>query len=451
MNNPAGGDLRRRIARSWDMYQRAREIIAGGTQLLSRNPEMYAYGAAPIYAERADGGRIWDIDGNEYVDMMAGIGAYQLGYAYPAVEDAVRARVGSGPTYSVNHPVEVELAEELVSAVPCAEMVRYAKGGGDATAVAVRIARGFTGRDKVLFCGYHGWHDWYIAANLASPETLSAHLLPGVPSAGVPKVLAGTAIPFEYNNLDDLRGKLEAHRGEIACVIMEPCNSRLPNPGFLEGVRELTLKHGVVLLFDEVNTGFRLAPGGAQEFFGVKPDMAAFAKALGNGYPAAAVCGKREIMSCVERMFVSSTFWHDTVSLAAALAVVRELKSKPVCDRIREVGEDFSRRMNEICAGCGLPARVIGPPAMSALALDVADAMLSRKLLTLGIQEMVRRGVFWTGAHKILFTHTQRDLDHVLSAAEEVFAIMSRALREGTVDDLLEVPPKRSPFERRLV
>ncbi|HMC64065.1 MAG TPA: aminotransferase class III-fold pyridoxal phosphate-dependent enzyme, partial [Gemmataceae bacterium] len=214
-----------RICGSLGLYRRALQLIPGATQLVSRRPTRFAYGVSPIYAERAKGARFWDVDGNEYIDWVSGIGAIILGYADPVVDEAVRQQIATGTIYSINHELEIELAEELTKAIPCAEMVRYSKCGGEACAIAVRIARGVTGRDKILFCGYHGWHDWYLAANLSAEANLNAHLFPGIEPIGVPKALEGTAIPFPYGDLNALGQLLDDHRGQIAAVIMEPVRS----------------------------------------------------------------------------------------------------------------------------------------------------------------------------------------------------------------------------------
>src|SRR5215471_15091594 len=235
-----------RVRRSLELYRRALELIPGGTQLISRRPTRYANGVSPIYAARARGARFWDVDGNEYIDWVSGIGAVILGYCDPVVDESVREQMASGTMYSINHELEVELAEELVRTIPCAEMVRYAKCGGEACAMAVRIARGVTGRDLVLFCGYHGWHDWYLAANLAAEANLNTHLFPDIEPIGVPRALAGTVRPFPYGDLSALGQLLDDHKGQVAAVIMEPLRSDVPPPGYLEGVLKLCHQYDVV-------------------------------------------------------------------------------------------------------------------------------------------------------------------------------------------------------------
>src|SRR5262245_25549818 len=254
-----------RVARSMEMYRRAMELIPGGTQLISRRPSRFAYGVSPVYAARAKGARFWDVDGDEYIDWVSGIAAIILGYADPVVDQAVIEQIQTGTIYAVNHELEVELAEELCNTVPSAEMVRYAKCGGEACAIAVRIARGATGRDKILFCGYHGWHDWYLAANLSAEANLNAHLFPGLEPIGVPKALAETALPFPFGDVAKLGNLLDDHRGQVAAVIMEPLRSELPPAGYLEAVRRLCTERDVVLIFDEVSCGWRTSVGGIQE------------------------------------------------------------------------------------------------------------------------------------------------------------------------------------------
>jgi len=247
------------------LYRRALELIPGGTQLISRRPSRYANGVSPVYSARAKGARFWDVDGNEYIDWVSGIGAIILGYCDPAVDDAVREQVSRGMATSINSELELELAEEFCRTIPCAEMVRYAKCGGEACAIAVRIARGATGRDKVLFCGYHGWHDWYLAANLDAEANLNAHLYPGIEPIGIAQSLAETALPFSFGDLASLGQLLDDHFGEIATVMMEPLRSEVPPESYLTGVRKLCDERGVVLIFDEVSSGFRTRIGDIQD------------------------------------------------------------------------------------------------------------------------------------------------------------------------------------------
>jgi len=438
------------VNKSLRLFKKAEKLIPGGVQLLSRRPQLYAHGATPIYAAKAKGSHIWDIDGNEYIDTMAGVGAYQIGYCHEPVDRAVAKQIARGALYSCNHESEVEMAELLCEAVPCCEMVRYAKGGGDVNTVAVRIARGFTGKDKVVFCGYHGWHDWYIAANLGD-ETLESHLLPGVPATGVPKALTGTTIPFEYNNLDSLRSVLQANKGEVACIFLEACRFKAPEPKFIEGVRELATKHRAVLIFDEVVTGFRMALGGAQEYFGVTPDLATFAKAIGNGYPLAAVCGKREIMDVAKDMFISSTFWSDPVSLAAGIAVQKELRKKKIIPTIWKTGRRLIDGLTGLLKKHEVPAEILGYPPEFIVSFQHQSPEMNTKLSTLLNQEFAKRNVFGGTMIYVLYTHKPADVRHILDAADEIFELVAKGLKQDRIDKLLKVPPKKPLFRRRLV
>jgi glutamate-1-semialdehyde aminotransferase len=425
----------RSVERSYELYRQALEIIPGGTQLISRRPQLYALGLTPPYVSRGKGCRFWDLDGNEYVDFMMCVGASILGYADDAVDAAVVEQIGRGTAYSVSHPLEYELARELIDVIPCAEMVRYCKGGGEANAIAVRIARAYTGRDTVLFCGYHGWHDWYLAANLENDSVLDTHLLPGIQPQGVPRGLAGTALPFRYNDLASLEEQLERHRGQVACVILEASRgASLPAPGFLEGVRELATAHGAVLIFDEVVTGFRLGLGGAQEQFGVLPDLATYAKAISNGYAMGAVVGRRAIMEMVGDMFVSSTYWSDAVGLAASLATIRELRRRDAFKRIVAVGLRFQQQFDELAEEHDLPLRASGLPQQIAITVTSGDATQKRGLKDYYIQEMTRRGFFTSFGVTPSYAHGDADLDQAVDAWREVFPLLREALHVGDWD-----------------
>ena len=290
------------------LYRRARQRIPGGTQLLSKRPEMLLPEQWPSYYSRASGSRIWDLDGNCFVDMSySGIGSCVLGYADPDVDEAVHAAIKAGSMSTLNCPDEVELADLLCEIHPWADMVRYTRSGGEAMAVAVRIARTHARRDKIAFCGYHGWHDWYLAANLGSSNALEGHLLPGLSPAGVPGVLGGTALPFHYNRIEELERIASEHGRELAAVVMEPVRNHPPNSGFLEQVRDIAHRCGAVFVFDEITAAWRLNSGGAHLLYGVSPDIAVFAKAISNGYPMAAIVGTGNVMQAAQDSFISST------------------------------------------------------------------------------------------------------------------------------------------------
>ncbi len=439
-----------RVAKSMALYERATELIPGATQLISRRPTRYAYGVSPVYATHAKGARFWDVDGNEYIDWVSGIGAIILGYADPVVDDAVREQIGSGTIYSINHELEVELAEELVATIPCAEMVRYAKGGGDACMIAVRIARGTTGRDKILFCGYHGWHDWYLSANLSADANLDAHLFSGIEPIGVPQALEGTAIPFPYGDLDALGEILDKHRGEVAGVMLEPMRSEMPPEGYLQGVANLAREHGAVLIFDEVSTGFRLDAAGVQPKVGVTPDMAVFAKSISNGYPMGAVVGSRSVMEPASNMFISSTYWSDTIGLRAALTTLRELRRRDVPTQLQQLGNELQARLNAVAAETGLKVTCGGINVHPHLHFETDDAALRTKLSTLYIQEMAKRGCHGYASFYLNAAQGPAEIEQTVNAARETFAIMAEGIETGRIDDLIECELQQDYF-RRLV
>ena len=437
------------VRRSLEIYERARALIPGTTQLISRRPTRAALGVSPIYAERAKGCRIWDVDGNEYIDWTSAVGPVILGYADDVVDDAVRAQIARGAIYSIVQESAVELAEELVRIVPSAEMVRYCKGGGEACTIAVRIARGVTGRDKVLFCGYHGWHDWYQAANLGA-ERLAEHLFNGIEPIGVPRSLEGTAMPFTYGDLEELEGLLQQHAGELACIIMEPMRSGEPPEGYLAGVRDLATRYGVVLIFDEVSSGWRVARGSAQEYVGVTPDMTVFAKAISNGYPMGAVVGKREFMEPASRMFISSAYWDDNIGIAASLACLRELERRDAVAHFNRIGALFKEQVNAAAAAAGLAAQCVGVAAHPSIRIEVDDPAEAAKVNALFIQENARRGVILATGFMFNCSHGESEVERTAAVVEESFGKIAEGLDRGTIDDLLEVPPQEESF-RRLV
>lgn len=433
-----------------ELYRRALELIPGGMQLISRRPTRYACGVSPVYAASAKGARFRDVDGNEYIDWVSGIGAIILGYCDDVVDDAVCDQVRHGVNFSISHELEIELAEEVVRTIPCAEMVRYSKCGGEACAVAVRIARGVTGRDKVLFCGYHGWHDWYLAANLDAEANLNTHLFPGIEPIGVPKALAGTAIPFPFGDLAALGETFDAHRGEVAAVIMEPLRSELPPEGYLAGVQKLAREHGAVFIFDEVSSGLRFGMQGAQGFVGVTPDMAVFAKSISNGYPMGLVVGRRDVMEPAARMFISSTYWSDAIGLAAALTTIRELRRRNVPAYLAQFGAQLQSRINEAAVAAGIGIKCTGLPVHPHLDFPTTDPAVRSQLATLYIQEMAQRGCHGYPSFYLNAAQGQAELDQTVAAARETFAILAQGLERGTVAQLLECEPQQEAF-RRLV
>lgn len=428
------------------LYEKARLRIPGGTQLLSKRPEMILPDHWPSYYSRAQGAEIWDLNGNKYVDMSySGIGSCILGYADADINEAVLAAVRAGNMSTLNCPEEVELADLLCELHPWAEMVRYARGGGEAMAVAVRIARTYTHREKVAFCGYHGWHDWYLAANLSAQGALDAHLLPGLEPAGVPKSLEGTAIPFHYNRLDQLREIVSTFGTELAAIVMEPIRSQEPVPGFLESVRELSNESGAVLIFDEVTSGFRLNTGGAHLRYGVTPDIAVFAKALSNGYPMAALIGKGEVMQAAQKSFISSTYWTEKIGPAAAIATIHKHKQFEVATWLSQIGRRVQEEWITASQHAGVPIIVSGIFPLGHFEFKVPNAQAVRTLFT---QMMLERGFLATNSFYAMYAHQQQQVDSYLHNVAEVFALLANAIERNEINKLLRGPVAHTGFYR---
>ena len=436
-----------RVQASLDLYDRAEELIPGKTQLISRRASSFAHPVSPIYADHAKGSRFVDVDGNEYIDWVNAVTAIILGHADDVVDDAVRDQIGKGSLFTLNSPLEIELAELLIDTIPSAEMVRYTKGGGESCAVAVRIARGTTGKDKILFSGYHGWHDWYQSANyLVDPES-GEFPFAGIEPTGVPKALAGTAIPFIYEDLDNLRQLFEENKGEVAAVMMEPMRSERPKEGYLEAVKDLCHANDALLIFDEVSSGWRISLGSAQEWLGITPDMSVFAKAMSNGYPMGCVVGSREAMEPADRMFISSSYWSDNIGLAASVTTINELKRRNSTGFFKEIGGKMAAALQDAVDSVGISAQVTGIHTAPTLAFDVPDPAMKKPIDTLFIQEMAKRGVFAPTSFKATMAHTDEDIAITAEAATGSMRVIMRAL-EGELDTLLEAEIGREPFRR---
>lgn len=439
-------ELNSKFKKSFEFYNTAQNCFPYGTQLFSRRPELGPFGQAPIYFEKAKDGHFWDVDGNEFIDTVMAWGPISLGYCYDVVDNAVKKQIDKGVLGSINNSLEIEMANIIRQMIPCGEMVKFCKGGGDADAVAIRIARGYTQKDIVLFCGYHGWHDWYLAANLKSEANLNEHLRPGISAKGVPSQLAGTCIPFEYNNIDNLKQMLEQNKNKVACIIMEPTRFKKPDKGYLENVRQLADEHKCVLIFDEVVTGFRLAPGGAQEYFGVTPDMATYAKAVANGYALSVVAGKREIMSSQGDNFISSTYWGDTTTLAAGIATLNEIRTKPVIPTMDKIGRKLIEGLEKLGQRHSINVKIAGHGCDFAVYFDYGND--SGKILTFYMQEMIARGIYASSVIYTCFTHTDKDIDKILAAADDTFSTMKKAFDTNNVDEMLKCPIRQVGFKR---
>ena len=369
------------MASGHDLWRRAKERIPGGSMLLSKRAEMYLPQKWPAYFDRTEGCQVWDLDGTRYLDLgFMGVGTNILGYSHPAVDAAVRAVIDKGNLSTLNAPEEVYLAERLVELHPWADMARFARSGGEACAIAVRIARAASGRDGIAFCGYHGWHDWYLAANL-SDDSLDGHLLPGLEPTGVPRALAGTSHTFPYNDLPKLEALLQQNP-DIGVIFMEPQRSAPPLAGFLEGVRELATRHNAVLIFDECTSGFRRPLGGLHLDLGVEPDIATFGKTLGNGYAITAVIGRGDVMQAAQQTFISSTFWTERIGPTAALAAIAEMETSGAPDHIHRIGESVQSTWLELAASTGLTMTVGGLPALASFSLTERDPLTIKTYVT---------------------------------------------------------------------
>lgn len=432
--------------RTQALYEEARRLIPGGTQLLSKRPEMFAPGQWPAYYSQASGCEVVDLDGRTYLDFTHnGVGSCLLGYAHPQVTAAVVARVQSGAMCTLNAPDEVRLARELVELHPWADQVRLARCGGEALSVAVRIARAATGRDVVAFCGYHGWCDWYLAANLSSDRALDGHLLPGLSPRGVPRGLQNTALPFAFNRLDELAAIVREHGSSLAAVVMEPQRNTRPEAGFLAGVRELCDHSGAKLIFDEVTTGFRFRLGGVHLDSGITPDLAVFAKALGNGHPIAAILGRSATMEAAQESFISSTYWTEGVGPAAALATLAVCREQNVAEHVRSMGTRFQNTVNQLAHAHQLPLTAAGFPALTSLAWQHPDAAA---LTTLYTVRMLEHGILAGGGFYPTLAHQPEHVERFAAAADQVFAELSVAVQQGDAATRIGGPVKHTGFAR---
>lgn len=432
--------------RSQTLYETSRRIIPGGTQLLSKRPEMFAPDQWPAYFAEARGCEVVDFDGRRFLDFTHnGVGACLLGYAHPRVVEAVVERVQRGVACSLNCPDEVLLAQTLIELHPWAEQARFARCGGEALAIAARIARAATQRETIAFCGYHGWSDWYLAANLSTEQALDGHLLPGLNPRGVPRGLVNTALPFNYNRIDELAAIVRDHGSSLAAVIMEPTRNTKPASGFLEGVRELCDTCGAKLIFDEVTTGFRFRLGGVHLDYGVDPDGAVFAKALGNGHPISAVIGKRSLMEAAQETFISSTNWTEAVGPTAALATIDACRAFDVASHVRSLGARFQHGCQQLAQKHQLPLTMTGFPQLTVLRFDHPENAALQTLLTV---RMLHHGVLAGSSFYPTLAHETRHLDTFLAAADAVFAELAHSLRAGDTAQRIGGPIKHSGFAR---
>ena len=428
------------------LYKRAKKVIPGGNMLLSKRPEMFLPEKWPAYFRKSKGCKVWDLDGKEYIDMsIMGIGTNILGYGHPEVDEAVMKTVKDGNMSTLNCPEEVYLAEKLVDLHPWADMVRFARSGGEINSVAIRIARASTGKDKIAICGYHGWHDWYVSANLNNDKNLDGHLLPGIQPNGVPRCLTGTTLPFNYNDIKQLEQLIKDNNGEIAAIKMEVSRNEEPKDNFLQKVRDLATENNIILIFDECTSGFRATFGGLHKKYDVEPDIAIFAKALGNGYAISACIGRQEFMQAAQQTFISSTFWTERIGPTAALKVLEVMEREKSWETITQIGSNISNQWQDLADNHDLSISTWGLPALSGFTFNLPNALSYKTLIT---QEMLKKGYLAANSVYVCIDHTQEVLSGYISTLKPIFAMIKDCENGADIDSLLEGPVCHSGFTR---
>ena len=445
-NNTIARDEGSKEGTGQKLWVRAKHLIPGGNMLLSKRAEMFLPDKWPAYFSKSKGYKVWDLDNNEYNDMsIMGIGTNTLGYGHPEVDEAVRKTIDKGNMSTFNCSEEVLLAEKLVSLHPWADMVRFARSGGEVNAIAMRIARAASGKDKVAICGYHGWHDWYLSANLGDESTLDGHLLPGLEPRGVPRNLKGTTLPFRYNNYDELE-KLVEENPDIGVIKTEVQRNEEPKNGFLEKIRKLADRKNIVLIFDECTSGFRETFGGLHKKYNVEPDMAVFGKALGNGYAVTAVAGKRSVMEAAQDTFISSTFWTERIGSSAALKTLEVMKREQSWNKITDTGKAIQKRWKDLGSAHNLKLNVSGLAAISSFSFHSKNNLKYKTLIT---QEMLKSGFLASNLIFVCTEHTEDLIDNYFEELDKVFAIIKKCEENNSlIDELLEGPVCHQGFKR---
>lgn len=424
------------------LYQRAKKLIPGGTQLLSKRPEMFAPDIWPAYYSKAKGSKVWDMDDNEYIDMsIMGIGANILGYADDDVDNAVIDAIKNGSSSSFNCPEEVELAELLIDLHPWAEMVRYTRSGGEACAVAVRIARSATKRDKVLFSGYHGWSDWYLASNLGDTDALDGQLMPGLDPAGVPRGLKDSAIPFHFNDIDQLKAKANGIENKIAAIIVEPARGEDAPKDYLISLKAFAQEMGAVLIFDEITSGFRMCAGGIHLNYGVNPDIAVFAKSMANGYAMASIIGTETVMSSAQNTFISSTNWTERIGPVAAITTIKKYINENVADHIIKIGNEVKSVWDVKAKKYQLNINISGLPTLASFSFENEN---NQAMMTCFTIEMLKKGFLGFRQFKPSLAHSNDDVGKYEKAVDDVMGKIAKS----PLDKLLNTPIAHSGLHR---
>ena len=425
------------------LYLKAKSIIAGGNMLLSKRPEMFLPDQWPSYFSKTKGCKVWDLEGREYIDTLMMPGTNILGYSHPEVDEAVIKIIKDGNMSTLNAPEEVELAEQLINLHPWAEMVRFARSGGEANSIAIRIARAASGKDNVAFCGYHGWHDWYLASNLADSNGLDGHLLPGLSPNGVPRSLKGSVHPFEYNDFDTLESLVTSKN--IGVIKMEVFRNKEPENNFLEKVRKLATDKNIVLVFDECTSGFRKSFGGLHKIYGVQPDMAMFGKALGNGYAVTAVIGRKEMMKAAESTFISSTFWTERIGSAAGVATLKVMEREKSWENITKTGEMITKQWKDLAKEFDLSITTTGLAALTGFSFKSSNSLAYKTFIT---QEMLKAGYLAATAFYTSTSHTHEIVSGYFAALKPIFAIIKECEEGRDIMSLLEGPIAHNGFKR---
>ncbi len=432
------------MGKGQDLYKKAKLLIPGGTMLLSKRPEMFLPELWPSYFSKAKGCKVWDMDGREYTDVsIMGIGTNILGYGNDEVDEAVMQTVKNGNMSTLNCPEEVYLAEKLIELHPWAHMVRLARSGGEANAMAIRIARAASGRDKVAICGYHGWHDWYLSANLGDEQNLAGHLLPGLDPAGVPQNLKGTAYPFNYNNFQELQDLVD--KQDIGVIKMEVSRNMGPQDNFLQKVRKLATDNNIILIFDECTSGFRQTFGGLHMMYGVEPDMAMFGKAMGNGYGITATIGKREIMEAAQKTFISSTFWTERIGPTAALATLNVMERISSWESITVKGNQIKQKWQKLADKYELPIDQWGLPALAGYTIRSKNSLAYKTLIT---QEMLGKGYIAGNSVYVCTEHSEDIINTYFELLDPVFCLIKECEEGRDIMSLLKGPVCHGGFKR---
>jgi glutamate-1-semialdehyde 2,1-aminomutase len=433
------------MGKGQDLYKEAKKLIPGGTQLLSKRPEQFLPDQWPSYYEKAKGCEVWDLDGNRFIDMSyMGIGACTLGYADDDVNSAVIQAIEKGSMCTLNSYEEVELARLMTNIHPWADMVRYARGGGEAMSIAVRIARASTKKDIILFCGYHGWHDWYLSANLASSSALDGQLLPGLSPVGVARGMKGTSYPFYYNSVSEFKDLIQKYEDNIAGVVVEAIRNVEPEKDFFEVIKKETQRLKVPLIVDEVSSGFRLNVGGAHLVLNIEPDIAVFAKGISNGFPMGIIIGKKQFMDYAQDSFISSTYWSERIGPVAALATINKMIERNIPEHLINCGKKVQEGWISLAEKHNLNISVGSIYPLSHF--DFKDDKLVLK--TLFTQEMLSRGFLATNSYYSCFAHKEEHIKLYLIAVDEVFGLISKSIKSGISKELLNGPVCQSGFKR---